>query len=224
MRARPDEVIERAAVVIVDDAIAWSGSERDLPAVQKSAGMPVDLPELDAEGRVVIPGFVDPHTHLIWAGTRREEFVARLAGQQYDGGGINTTVAATRAASDDDLLRLALERGRRMIDNGTTTVEIKTGYGLTPHDELRCLDVITRLGEQLPWHVEPTYLGAHVVPDGLTSSVTSGCSPSKRLAASSKPAVSRACRHVFTPRRSVIPVLLCSRPRPAAPAPTTSST
>jgi imidazolonepropionase len=166
MRARPDEVIERAAVVIVDDAIAWSGSERDLPAVQKSAGMPVDLPELDAEGRVVIPGFVDPHTHLIWAGTRREEFVARLAGQQYDGGGINTTVAATRAASDDDLLRLALERGRRMIDDGTTTVEIKTGYGLTPHDELRCLDVITRLGEQLPWHVEPTYLGAHVVPDG----------------------------------------------------------
>ena len=90
----------------------------------------------------------------------------RLAGEQYDGGGIATTVAATRAASDAELFDLALARGRRMIANGTTTVEIKTGYGLTPHDELRSLDVIARLGEQLPWQVEATYLGAHVVPDG----------------------------------------------------------
>jgi imidazolonepropionase len=170
MRERPDEVIERAAIVIADGTIAWLGPERDLPTAQKSAGMSVDRPELDAGGRVVTPGFVDPHTHLVWAGTRREEFVARLAGQSYDGGGINTTVAATRAASDEQLFELAVARGRRMLDHGTTTVEIKTGYGLTPHDELRCLDVIARLGRELPWHVEATYLGAHVVPDGRARS------------------------------------------------------
>ena len=160
MRDEPREVIESAALVIQDGAVTWLGPERELP---RKAG---DADELDAGGRVVVPGFVDPHTHLVWAGSRREEFVARLAGEQYDGGGINTTVAATRAESDDDLLASALDRGRRMLGHGTTTVEVKTGYGLTPHDELRTLDVIRRLGEILPWHVESTYLGAHVVPEG----------------------------------------------------------
>ncbi len=159
MRDSAGEVLESAAVRVQNGAIAWVGQDRDIPPGPES-------PELDAEGRVVVPGFVDPHTHLVWAGTRREEFVARLAGESYDGGGITTTVAATRAASDDVLFDLAAERGRRMIENGTTTVEIKTGYGLTPEHELRCLDVIARLGAELPWNVEGTYLGAHVVPDG----------------------------------------------------------
>jgi imidazolonepropionase len=163
MRADPREVIENAAVVIDDGGVTWMGAERDLGA---AASADLEHDELDAGGRVVVPGFVDPHTHLVWAGTRREEFVARLAGEQYDGGGITTTVDATRAASDAELFDLALARGRRMIANGTTTVEIKTGYGLTPHDELRSLDVIARLGDELPWQVEATYLGAHVVPDG----------------------------------------------------------
>jgi imidazolonepropionase len=160
MRRDATEVIQDAAILIRYGKVAWLGPESELPAEESVPN------ELDAGGRVVVPGFVDPHTHLIWAGTRREEFVARLAGEQYDGGGITTTVTATRAASDDDLLRLAVERGRRMITNGTTTVEVKTGYGLTPHDELRCLNAIRRLGDSLPWSVEATYLGAHVVPDG----------------------------------------------------------
>ena len=160
MRRDASEVITDAAVLIRYGKVAWIGPESELPAEESVPH------ELDAGGRVVVPGFVDPHTHLVWAGTRREEFVARLAGEQYDGGGIATTVAATRAASSDELLRLALDRGRRMLSHGTTTVEIKTGYGLTPEDELRCLDVIRRLGDALPWSVEATYLGAHVVPDG----------------------------------------------------------
>ena len=163
MRSDPREVIENAAVLIDGGTVTWIGAERDL---RTTGSANPEHDELDAGGRVVVPGFVDPHTHLVWAGTRREEFVARLAGEPYDGGGITTTVAATRAASDAELFGLAVARGRRMIANGTTTVEIKTGYGLTPHDELRSLDVIARLGDELPWQVEATYLGAHVVPDG----------------------------------------------------------
>jgi imidazolonepropionase len=159
MRDRATEVIENAALRIENGVVSWVGPERDLAAGP-------DLPEVDAHGAVGVPGFVDPHTHLVWAGVRREEFVARLAGEHYDGGGINTTVEATRAASAEELYQLATARGRRMIANGTTTVEIKTGYGLTPADELKCLAVIGRLSTELPWSVEATYLGAHVVPAG----------------------------------------------------------
>jgi imidazolonepropionase len=162
MRNDPREIIENAAVVIDGGMVTWIGAERELKVPARDP----QRTELDAGGRVVVPGFVDPHTHLVWAGTRREEFAARLAGEQYDGGGIATTVAATRAASDAELFGLAVARGRRMIANGTTTVEIKTGYGLTTYEELRSLDVIARLGDELPWQVEATYLGAHVVPDG----------------------------------------------------------
>lgn len=159
MRASAREVLEGAAVHLQDGVVTWVGLDQDIPTG-------TEYPEFNADGRVVIPGFVDPHTHLVWAGTRRAEFVARLAGETYDGGGITTTVAATRAASGEQLFALASDRGRRMIANGTTTVEIKTGYGLTPEHELRCLDVIARLGTELPWNVEATYLGAHVLPGG----------------------------------------------------------
>ena len=159
MRDRSGEVVEDAALRIENGQVSWLGPEGEL-----SPGR--DMLELDAEGAVAVPGFVDPHTHLVWAGVRRDEFVARLTGEQYDGGGINTTVEATRAASADELVSLAADRGRRMIANGTTTVEIKTGYGLTPTDELKSLEVIARLAADLPWSVEATYLGAHVVPVG----------------------------------------------------------
>jgi imidazolonepropionase len=145
-----------AAVVIRGGRVAWTGPEPDLPA--GAAG-----PELDAGGACVLPGFVDAHTHLVWAGSRRAEWTARLAGERYDGGGIRTTVAATSAAPDADLLAAAEARLAGMIANGTTTVEVKTGYGLEPAAELRLLRLVTALDTAA--RVEPTFL-AHVVPAG----------------------------------------------------------
>jgi imidazolonepropionase len=149
-----------AAVLVRDGRIAWVGSDSALPT-----GLG-DIVELDVEGACVVPGFVDAHTHLVYAGVRREEFVARLAGVPYDGGGIRVTVEATRAASQTELLETALERARAALVAGTTTMEIKTGYGLTPTDELKLLAVIAELADRLPLRVEATYLGAHVVPAG----------------------------------------------------------
>ena len=154
-------LLNDAAVLIRGGSIAWLGRERDVPA---DLG---DIPELDAEGGTVTPGFVDAHTHLVWAGTRREEFAARLAGEDYDGGGIRTTVAATRAATHDELLTAAMERARAAMSHGTTTMEIKTGYGLSRSQELRLLAVIAELDRQLPLNVEATFLGAHVVPESV---------------------------------------------------------
>jgi imidazolonepropionase len=148
-----------AAVVIRAGRVAWVGAERDLPASD-------ELPAYDAGGACVVPGFVDPHTHLVWAGSRREDFLARLAGTRYDGGGIQTTVAATRAAPFDELVALASGRVRAMLANGTTTAEVKTGYGLTADDELQLLDVIRAVALRTPVRVEVTFLGAHVVPTG----------------------------------------------------------
>jgi imidazolonepropionase len=148
-----------AAVLVRDGRVAWTGPERDLPA---------DAPEqvLDAAGACVTPGFVDAHTHLVFAGVRRGEFVARLAGTTYDGGGIRTTVEATSAASDDQLLDLALSRATAALGHGTTTMEVKSGYGLSPEAELRLLRLVGELAARTPVRLEATYLGAHVVPAG----------------------------------------------------------
>ena len=148
-----------AAVVVRAGRVAWTGPDRDLPA---------DAPEqaLDAGGSCVVPGFVDAHTHLVFAGVRREEFVARLAGRTYDGGGIRTTVEATAAASDDDLVDLAAGRAAAALAHGTTTMEVKSGYGLTVDSELRLLRLVGELSRRTPIRLEPTYLGAHVVPAG----------------------------------------------------------
>jgi imidazolonepropionase len=148
-----------AAVVVRDGRVAWTGPDRELPA---------DAPEqeLDAGGACVVPGFVDAHTHLLYAGVRREEFVARLAGRPYDGGGIRTTVSATAAATDEELLDLAAGRAARAVASGTTTMEVKTGYGLAPDAELRLLRLVGELRARTPIRLEATYLGAHVVPAG----------------------------------------------------------
>lgn len=156
-------MIEGAAVAITDGTIEWVGSELNTPSLYE------DLPRLDAGGAAVLPGFVDPHTHLVFAGDRSDEFARRLRGESYEsvlaaGGGILSTVEATRATSEDDLYEMATERVWRMLGSGTTTVEVKSGYGLDVATEEKMLRVAARLDESLPMDVVPTFLGAHVVP------------------------------------------------------------
>ncbi len=146
------DLVEDAALVVRDGDVTWLGPDAALPA-----GLP-EAPELDAGGACVVPGFVDPHTHLVWAGSRRDDFVGRLAGEPYTPGGIHSTVRQTRAATDTDLAALVAGRVAAMWANGTTTVEVKSGYGLTPADERRLLDVAAAVT------TEVTYLGAHAVP------------------------------------------------------------
>ena len=125
--------------------------------------------EIDADGRVVLPGFVDPHTHAVWAGDRAAEFEMRVAGATYleilaAGGGIVSTVQSTRAASVEQLMAETRPRLKRMLRHGTTTAEAKTGYGLETGAEIRMLDAILRLDEVGPVRLTPTFLGAHAVP------------------------------------------------------------
>jgi imidazolonepropionase len=124
---------------------------------------------LYAGGQVIMPGFVDPHTHLVWAGERADEFEMRVAGASYmeimaAGGGIMNTVRQTRAARVEDLVAETEPRLERMVAHGTTTVEIKTGYGLNTRDELKQLEAILRLGRRSPATIVPTFLGAHAIP------------------------------------------------------------
>jgi imidazolonepropionase len=140
-----------AAIVVDGEHIAWIGPRTRAPAADQ---------RIDAGGAAVIPGFVDSHTHLMFAGDRAAEFAARMAGESYTGGGIRTTMAATRAATDEELLAHARRLTTEMRRQGTTTIEIKSGYGLSVTDEARSL----RLARQLT--DETTFLGAHVVPDG----------------------------------------------------------
>jgi imidazolonepropionase len=144
---RPER--ENAALVIEEGVVTWVGDAADAPAADT---------RIDAEGRCVIPGFVDSHSHLIFAGDRSDEFAARMTGQKYAAGGIRRTVGLTRQATDAELAANAGRLVAEMRAQGTTTVEIKSGYGLTTADEARALRIA---GELTP---ETTYLGAHVVP------------------------------------------------------------
>lgn len=159
-------IIEGAAVAIRDGTIAWVGSDDDIPVALLRA------PDLDAGGRAVLPGFVDAHTHLVFGGDRSGEFAARLDGASYaeilaSGGGIHSTVAATRVASDAELLDSAVARASRMLRMGTTTIEVKSGYGLTTADEVRLLEVAGRVADAVGIGVVPTFL-AHVPDRGMT--------------------------------------------------------
>lgn len=145
-------IVEDAAVVIDSGKVAWIG-----PA----AKAPVADDVRDLAGRAVVPGFVDSHSHIAYAGDRAAEFVARMTGERYDGGGIHNTVSATRAASDDALRALLHSRVSEMRAQGTTTVEIKGGYGLTVEHEERLLRLAREVTDEV------TYLGAHVVPSGF---------------------------------------------------------
>jgi imidazolonepropionase len=138
-----------AAVVVEAGRVAWLGCAAEAPAADR---------RVDVEGRAVLPGFVDSHSHLVFAGDRSAEFAARMAGTPYDGGGIGVSVAATRAATDEELRVLLRRRVEEMRAQGTTTVEVKSGYGLTVDDEARALRLARGVTD------EATFLGAHVVP------------------------------------------------------------
>jgi imidazolonepropionase len=162
-RPGPLGIVAGAAVAIREGRVTWLGPEAELPSRYRR------LPELACEGRGVIPGFVDAHTHLVFAGDRADEFSRRLAGASYlelaaQGGGIGSTVTATRSASPSQLLDGAVRRAGYMLEHGTTTIEIKSGYGLETGAELTSLEVARQVGSQLPVDVVPTFLGAHVVP------------------------------------------------------------
>jgi imidazolonepropionase len=156
-------LVERGAIVTEGARIAWIGAETDLPPLGDGG-----VEEHDLDGALVTPGLVDAHTHLVYGGQRAHEFELRLQGASYEdiaraGGGIRSTVAATRAASEDELLRIAAKRLRTLRDGGVTTVEIKSGYGLSFEDEAKCLRVARRLGET-GVTVRTTSLAAHALP------------------------------------------------------------
>ncbi len=156
-------LVDEAAVAIKAGRVAWVGPERDLLRELR------DLPELDCAGRSVLPGFIDAHTHLAFAGNRAEEFARRLRGETYEeiltaGGGIHATVEATRATDSMRLLDSSIQRAKRMLGYGTTTVEIKSGYGLETETEINQLEVAAAIDDELAIDVVPTFLGAHVIP------------------------------------------------------------
>lgn len=156
-------LITKAAVVVEGSRVAWSGPDSQLSPAHQS------LTVYDCGGRLMIPGLVDCHTHLCFAGWRAEEFTARNTGKSYmdlqaEGGGIGSTVDATRSASKSVLFDRALEVLDEMLQLGVTTVECKSGYGLDRETEIKQLEVYAQLDESHPVRLLPTYLGAHVVP------------------------------------------------------------
>lgn len=155
--------IDNGAFCVDGEHLSWVGDARDLPAE-----CVVDR-EIDLGGALVTPGLVDCHTHLVYGGQRAREFELRLQGATYEqiaraGGGIRSTVAATRAASDAQLFDAAAARARQLMAEGVTTLEVKSGYGLNAEHEARCLRVARRLGRELPLDVRTTCLSAHALP------------------------------------------------------------
>jgi imidazolonepropionase len=158
-------IVERGAVAAREGRIAWVGAAGELPQGLEARE------RVDCEGRWITPGLIDCHTHLVFAGDRSDEFERRLAGESYaeiakSGGGIASTVRATRAASEDELVRSALARLDALLAEGVTTIEVKSGYGLETETEIRMLRAARRLESERRVTVLTTYLGAHAVPPG----------------------------------------------------------
>jgi imidazolonepropionase len=159
-------IIRRGAVAVKEGRIFWVGKTEEHP---KEICLGTGGHEIDATGKVVMPGLIDAHTHLIFAGSRENEFEQRIQGLSYldiaeRGGGILSTVEATRKASFDELISLGKERLDRMLSKGVTTVEAKSGYGLSLHDEIKILKVMRALQEIHAIDIVPTFLGAHTIP------------------------------------------------------------
>ncbi len=173
-------LVDNGALLVQGEQLAWVGPLDELPGeLRDSVGT-----EHDLGGALVTPGLVDCHTHLVYGGNRAREFELRLQGANYEeiarsGGGIRSTVAATRSSSDDELLAGARKRALALMAEGVTTLEIKSGYGLSLLDESRCLSIARRLGQTLPVAVRTTYLAAHAIPpefDGRADDyITAAC-------------------------------------------------
>jgi imidazolonepropionase len=158
-------LIGNGSLLIRNGLIEWAGPAEEMPTVEGQR----DITWIDARGKVVLPGFIDSHTHTLFAGSRVDEFEQRLRGMSYSeitarGGGILSTVQRVRQASKEELKASARPRLRRMLQFGVTTIEVKSGYGLTPADEIKCLEAIAELNAEGPWELVPTFLGAHAVP------------------------------------------------------------
>ena len=157
-------IIRDGGILIRDGKIDIVGSSQEIVS-----GAASDVGIVDLSGRIALPGFVDAHTHLVFAGNRLDDFERRARGETYEqianaGGGIWSTVEKTRAASEDKLLETAKKHTDWFLKCGTTTLEAKSGYGLTVDDELKILRVIRRLNNETPFEIVPTFLGAHAVP------------------------------------------------------------
>ncbi|WP_184721828.1 imidazolonepropionase [Caulobacter sp.] len=155
-------IVEHGVVASLDGDIAYAGSAEDAPAFEAAD-------TIDLEGRWITPGLIDPHTHLVFAGDRAHEFELRLAGASYEdiaraGGGIVSTMRATRAATEDELIQAALPRLDALIAEGVTTVEIKSGYGLSLDDEIKSLRAARALADIRRVGISTTFLGAHALP------------------------------------------------------------
>jgi imidazolonepropionase len=156
-------IIENGAVAIKGEKILAVGTTEEIKANY------ISDKTIDASNKVVMPGFVDPHTHPVFVNTREHEFEMRIKGKSYveisqSGGGIRSSIKAVREASEDELYELSEKRIKRMISNGTTTLEAKSGYGLSTESEIKMLKVIKRLDENLPIDIIPTFMGAHEFP------------------------------------------------------------
>lgn len=160
-----DVLLENAAIAVQAGKIAWVGKQSNLPDKPEACAESVH----DAKGGAITPGFIDCHTHLVYAGNRAHEFEQRLEGVTYEeiarqGGGIQSTVSATRAASEEELFEQSLPRAKALQKSGVSTIEIKSGYGLDFETEAKILRVAKKIGEVLPLTVKRTFLGAHTIP------------------------------------------------------------
>ncbi|NOX35050.1 MAG: imidazolonepropionase [Deltaproteobacteria bacterium] len=196
-------IIEKAALAVKGKTISWAGKEKDLPGNFKTRCQKI----IDCDNGWILPGFVDCHTHLVWGGSRSNEFEMRLNGASYEkiskkGGGILSTVKATRNASKNELFAQASKRVTALLNQGVTTLEIKSGYGLDLETELKILAVIKNLDENFPLDIKATFLGAHALPpeyqndqDGYIDLVTETMMP-KVKSQGIATAVDVFCEHI----------------------------
>jgi len=159
-------IIENGTVAIRGDEIAWVGNDGD---AKNEVEINTDTKVIDAYGKTILPGLVDPHTHIVFGGSREHELELKLQGVPYldilaQGGGILSTVHSTREASKDELIEKGLKHANQMLAQGTTTAEAKSGYGLTTDHEIKQLEAIKEINDRHEIDLIPTFLGAHAIP------------------------------------------------------------